>query len=73
MSRVGTVFTYSVVYSGTEFFKEKTPYVVAIVEENKRKAMARIEGYTEKTVMKVGMEVEFLTEDGDGNSIYRFI
>ncbi len=72
MSRRGTVFTYSVVTSGTGVFKDKTPYVVALVEENQRKRMTRIEGYTEKTEIHVGMEVAFLTEDEKGNPIYTF-
>jgi uncharacterized OB-fold protein len=73
MSRRGTVITYSVVHSGTDDFKHMTPYVVALVEENQRKRITRIEGYTENTVINVGMEVEFLTDDEKGNSIYRFI
>lgn len=72
MSRHGTVFTYSVVYSGTDVFKDKTPYVVALVEENQRKRMTRIEGYTEKTEIYIGMNVTFLTEDEAGNPIYTF-
>lgn len=73
MSRRGTVITYSVVHSGTDVFKDMTPYVVALVEEDQRKRITRIEGYTEKTVINIGMEVEFLTDDEKGNSIYRFI
>lgn len=73
MNRRGTIFTYSVVHVGTEVFKDETPYVVAIVEENNRKIITRIEGYTEKTEIKIGMEVAYLTDDKEGNAIYRFI
>jgi uncharacterized OB-fold protein len=72
MKRRGTIFTYSVVHSGTEAFKNKIPYIVAIVEENQRKRMARIEGYTEKTAVTIGMEVTFLADDERGNPIYTF-
>jgi uncharacterized OB-fold protein len=73
MNRRGTIFTYSVVHSGTEAFKHKIPFIVAIVKENQQKRMARVEGYTEKTEITIGMEVEFLTEDEKGNAIYRFM
>lgn len=73
MARRGTIYTYSVVRSGTAEFKDETPYVLAVVEENERKSMARIEGYTEKTAISIGMEVEFLSVDGDGNATYTFV
>ncbi len=73
MSRRGTIFTYSIIHSGTDDFKDKTPYVVALVEENQRIRLARVEGYTEKTDIDVGMAVEFISEDEKGNSIYGFI
>ena len=73
MNRRGTIFTYSVVHSGTEAFKDKIPYIVAIVKEDQQKRIARIEGYTEKTEINIGMEVEFLTEDEKGNALYRFL
>ena len=73
MNRRGTIFSYSVVHSGTEAFKDKIPYIVAIVKEDQQKRIARVEGYTEKTEINIGMEVEFLAEDEKGNAIYRFI
>ena len=33
MARRGTVYTYSVVHSGTEALQEMTPYVLAVVED----------------------------------------
>ena len=73
MSRRGTIFTYSVVHSGIEAFKDKTPYVVALVEENQGISLARVEGYTEGKLINVGMDVEFFAEDENGNPIYKFI
>jgi len=60
------------VHSTTEAFQGKIPYVLAVVEENQQKLMARVEGYTEKTDITVGMEVRFLEEDEKGNPIYTF-
>lgn len=72
MERRGTIHTYSVVRCGTEAFQDMTPYVLAVVEENSRKRMARIEGYTAETDISIGMEVTFLKDDGRGNPIYSF-
>lgn len=72
MERRGTIYTYSIVHSGTEDFQDKTPYVLAVVEVNRQKRMARVEGYTESTDIKIGMEVVFLAEDQTGNPIYMF-
>lgn len=73
MSRLGTIFTYSIVHSGTDNFKDKTPYVVALVEENQHMRLAHIEGYTQDLQVKIGMEVEYLTADERNNPIYKFI
>ena len=73
MNRCGTIFTYSIVHSGTDAFKDKTPYVVALVAENQGISLARVEGYTEGKLINVGMEVEFFAEDENGNPIYKFI
>lgn len=72
MKRSGTLYTYSIVHSGTEAFQEMAPYVLAVVEVNRKKRMARVEGYTEKTDIRIGMEVSFLAEDEKGNPVYTF-
>lgn len=72
MTRRGTIYAYSVVHSGTEEFQGLTPYVLAVVEENRQKQLARIEGFTEKTTIAIGQEVTFLSEDELGNPIYTF-
>ena len=73
MTRRGTLYSYSIVHSGTAAFKDKTPYLLAIVEENQRRCIARIEGYSDKTDVRVGMEVEFLDEAEDGAARFRFV
>jgi uncharacterized OB-fold protein len=72
MERRGTIYTYSVVRCGTEAFQDMTPYVLAVVEEKSKKRMARVEGYTDKTAIQIGMEVSFLKDDIRGNPIYTF-
>lgn len=73
MSRRGTIFTYSIVHSATDDFKDQTPYVVALVEEKQQIRLARIEGYSEEMRLEIGMEVEYLAADGMNNPIYRFV
>lgn len=71
MSRKGTIYTYSIVCSAAEAFKDKTPYVVALVEENGRRSASLLEGYDGTQDVKIGLEVEFVREDDAGNPIYR--
>jgi uncharacterized OB-fold protein len=71
MSRKGKIYTYTIVYSAAEAFKDKTPYVVALVEEDGRRAMSLLEGYREGLPVSIGMEVEFVREDAAGNPIYK--
>lgn len=72
MNEKGQIYTYSIIYSAAEAFKDTVPYVVAVVENSAGRRLARIEGYTDKTRVEIGMEVEFLKADADGNPIYRF-
>jgi uncharacterized OB-fold protein len=71
MSRKGRIYTYTIVYSAAEAFKDRTPYVVALVEEGGRRAMSLLEGYRDGKDVKIGMEVEFVREDAAGNPIYK--
>lgn len=73
MNRRGTIYTYSIVRSGTEAFKSKTPYVVAIIIDNQQMRLALVEGFYDAICINVGMEVEIITEDKQGNYICRFI
>jgi uncharacterized OB-fold protein len=72
MCRRGTLFTYSVVHSGMDAFKDQTPYVVALVKEGQQIRLARVEGYTDRHELVVGMDVDFMAEDQEGHPIYRF-
>lgn len=72
MKRRGTIFTYSVIHSSMVSFKDQTPYVVALVEENRGIRLARIKGYTNQIKIKIGMSVIFLEDDENSNPIYVF-
>lgn len=73
MSRKGNIYTYTIVYSAAEAFKDKTPYVVALVEEEGRCAATLLEGYDGRQEVSIGMEVEFVRVDTAGNPIYRLM
>ena len=72
MNEKGKIYTYSIIYSATEAFKDRVPYVVAVVENSIGRRLVRIEGYTEKTQVKIGMEVNLLKVNEAGNPIYSF-
>ncbi len=65
------IYTYTVIRSAAESFKNETPYVIAIIEEGKKKILARIEGLNERTEIGIGMEVDFVKNDERGNPVYR--
>ena len=70
MERKGIIFTYSILHSGSDEFKNKTPYVIALVEENHERKLSFIEGYNEGKEIAVGTEVAFKSEDRKGNRTY---
>ncbi|HTZ38692.1 MAG TPA: OB-fold domain-containing protein [Syntrophales bacterium] len=73
MAGKGTIYTYTVIHSAAEDFKNKVPYVVAVVEEDGRRFAARVEGYEPSKPISIGMEVEHSGEDPKGRPIYKFI
>ena len=65
-----TIYTYSVLFSSTEEFKDKTPYISAILEkENGERFASLVEGYTDGIAISVGQEVKSAT-NAEGNTIY---
>ena len=66
------VYTFSIIHSATEAFQDKTPYVVAVVEDTAGKRLARVEGYSEKVPVKIGMDVMLSKVDDAGNAVYTF-
>lgn len=66
-----TIYTYSVVYSSSEQFKDKTPYVTAILESgNGERFPAFLEGYDEGQEIWIGQTVWLKKADDKGGGIY---
>ncbi len=72
MAKKAKIYSFTIVYSSSEEFKDKVPYVVAVLEENKERFSSFIEGYKEDIEIKIGMEVEFSRFDEAGNVVYKF-
>ena len=72
MNKKAKIYTYTIIYSSTEEFKDKTPYAAGIVEIEQGKVAALIEGYKDGLKIEIGMEVDFSHLDAKGNAIYRF-
>jgi uncharacterized OB-fold protein len=73
MKRIGTIYTYSIIHSASEEFKDRTPYVVALVEEEGHARVASLlEGYDGQKI-HIGMPVEYVREDTEGNPVYKLV
>ena len=68
-----TIYSYTVIYSAAEAFKDKTPYAVALVDEDGKRIMASIEKIITPEEIAVGAAVEFSCNDENGNPQYRLI
>lgn len=73
MTKAANIYTYTVIFSAAEDFKDKTPYAVAILDNGSQKFAAFIDGYKEGMQIKVGMEVGYSHEDEKGNVVYKFM
>lgn len=66
-----TIYTYSIVYSSTEEFKDKTPYLTAILENGKGERFASlVDGYKDGMAVAVGQEVKYTGADESGKATY---
>jgi len=64
------VYTYTIINVPTNEFKDKAPYLMAIVTNKKgSKFMTRIEGYDEGDKIKIGDKVKYKEKDSLGNII----
>lgn len=71
MKRFGTIYTYSIVHSAAEEFKDRTPYVVALVDEKGQpRAASLLADYDGKQKIEIGMMVEYVGTDEAGNPVY---
>lgn len=67
------IYTYSIITSAAEAFKDKCPYVIAIVErDDGSHVMARVEGYSEGQPVSIGMPVAAVGADEQGYAVYKF-
>ncbi|MFZ5644736.1 MAG: Zn-ribbon domain-containing OB-fold protein [Bacillota bacterium] len=73
MKNRANIYTYTIIYTATEDFKDKTPYVVAVVEDNNQRFFTFVEGYDQNIEVTIGMEVEFVRLDESSRPVYKFI
>ncbi|MHB8127270.1 MAG: OB-fold domain-containing protein [Desulfitobacteriaceae bacterium] len=73
MKERAQIYTYSIVYSASEAFKDMTPYVIAVLDDGQQKIVTRVENYQENREVKIGMEVAFSGEVVGSTPIYKFI
>jgi uncharacterized OB-fold protein len=68
-----TIYSYTVIFSAAEAFKDKTPYAVALIDEDGKRFMAGLEATIAPEEIAVGAVVEFAGNDENGNPQYRLI
>jgi len=73
MPKKGKIYSYTVIYSAAEAFKNKTPYALAIVEEDGSRFVSMIEGCDNNRTISIGMDVEFSHDDASGSPVYKII
>lgn len=72
MTGTAEIYTYTVVNSSTEAFRDKTPYLVAIVtKQDGSRVSGFVEGYTSNDEIGCGTLVELAGTDALGNQIFR--
>jgi len=72
MEKKAKIYTYSVIYSSTENFSNKTPYLIALLKDNRgNKKLSFIEGYDEHQDIEIGQTVIYLKDDDKGRAIYK--
>jgi len=65
------IFTYSILYSSTDEFVDKIPYVSCILEqEDGFRFASLLEGFVEGMDIKIGQEVKYIGEDEQGKVRY---
>jgi uncharacterized OB-fold protein len=74
MSETAAIYTYSVIHSSTESFKDKVPYMAAIVTRPDGSRIATlVEGYSPDKDVAIGSKVVLSGTDTHGNPIYRLV
>jgi uncharacterized OB-fold protein len=71
MTEHGEVYTFSVVNSTTEAFKERAPYIVAVViRSDGTRVVTLLEGYSPDKTIQIGAPVHLKHHDRLGNPVY---
>jgi uncharacterized OB-fold protein len=67
------IYTYSVLFSSSEEFQDKVPYVSAILEtEDGRRFASLIAGYRPNMEIRIGQEVKETGQGEDGAPLFSF-
>ncbi|MDR1241235.1 MAG: OB-fold domain-containing protein [Deltaproteobacteria bacterium] len=65
------IYTYSILFASTEEFKDRVPYLTAILEKPDGKRFASlIAGWNAGTRVEIGQEVHSSGTDAGGQSVY---
>jgi uncharacterized OB-fold protein len=66
-----TIYTYSILFTSTQEFKDKVPYLTAILEKPNGERFASLVGGWEKgTPVSIGQEVHSAGTDAKGKLLY---
>lgn len=65
------IYTYSVVFSSSEQFKDKTPYICAILEDDDGKRFASlVDGYKDGVDIAIGREIRKTGQNSAGQPTF---
>jgi uncharacterized OB-fold protein len=65
------IYTYSILFSSSQEFKDKVPYVAAILERADGERFASLlDGYKDGVSIEIGQEVHAAGKDAAGQTTY---
>ena len=65
------IYTYSILSSSSQEFKDRVPYIAAILERgNGERFASLVDGYTAGTAIAIGQEVRCTGRDATGKDTY---
>lgn len=65
------IYTYSILFSSSQEFKDKVPYVAAILErKNGERFASLLDGYTDGTTVAIGQDVRCTGRDAADRETY---
>ncbi len=67
------IYSYTILHSSSEDFQDRTPYLIAILENDKGERVAGIvEGYSDGVTVEINMPVTSEIEE-DGTAVYKLL